>query len=230
LEGDLAVVPNSIIAKARLINASLPTPAHGVTLIVRLDPAVAPGASIAVLERAMLSCNHILQQPSPQVRLRLLDASALECELAFTVDEIALAPRGQNEVFDRVFRHCAASGIRLAPPANAGLLLQPRDTLPELGDVAHLLLERLPVFAPLSAAERVDLAPKMRRCTYEAGAILIEQDVVAQALFILYTGVLRDCLRMVVAASAGVIQAGDVDPTEPWPDGRYCRQDQALSN
>ena len=41
---------------------------------------------------------------------------------------------------------------------------------------------------------------------------------------------LRDRLRMVVVTSMGVIQAWDVDPTEPWPDGRHCPQDQAVSN
>ena len=40
--------------------------------------------------------------------------------------------------------------------------------------------------------------------------------------------ILRDRLRMVVAASTAVIQARDVDPREPWPDGRYRAQDQAL--
>ena len=39
---------------------------------------------------------------------------------------------------------------------------------------------------------------------------------------------LSDRLRMVVAARRGMIQAWDVDPREPWPDGRYCTQDQAL--
>ncbi len=39
----------------------------------------------------------------------------------------------------------------------------------------------------------------------------------------------RDRLRMVVAARRGVIQAWDVDPREPWPDGRDRPQDQAVS-
>ena len=39
---------------------------------------------------------------------------------------------------------------------------------------------------------------------------------------------LSDCLRMVVAARRGMIQARDVDPREPWPNGRNRTQDQAL--
>jgi hypothetical protein len=39
---------------------------------------------------------------------------------------------------------------------------------------------------------------------------------------------LRACLRMFVATRRVVIQARDVDPREPWPDGRDCPQHQAL--
>ena len=41
--------------------------------------------------------------------------------------------------------------------------------------------------------------------------------------------VLRDRLRKVVAARCEMIQAWDVDPTEPRPDGRHRPQDQAVS-
>lgn len=41
-DNDLAIVPNSIIAKARLINVSQPMGAHGVTIVVRLEPTVSP--------------------------------------------------------------------------------------------------------------------------------------------------------------------------------------------
>jgi hypothetical protein len=44
------------------------------------------------------------------------------------------------------------------------------------------------------------------------------------------TEALRDRLRMVVAARCRMIQARDVDPREPRPDGRHCPQDQAVSD
>ena len=39
---------------------------------------------------------------------------------------------------------------------------------------------------------------------------------------------LSDRLRMAVAARPVVIQGRDVDPREPWPDGRHRTQDQAV--
>jgi small-conductance mechanosensitive channel/CRP-like cAMP-binding protein len=187
---DLAIIPNSIISKAKLVNASAPTRTHGVVVLIRLDPAVAPLTSIGVLETAMLSCTRIARTPRATVMVRSLDAVALECELTFFVGLIEQGPAAQNEVFDRVYRHCASAGIRLAPPADSALILPPRGPPLAPADVPRRLLERLPIFLPLSNDERLLLAPKMKRRTYKAGDVLVEQGVVTSALYILGSGVL----------------------------------------
>lgn len=96
----------------------------------------------------------------------------------------------QKEVFDRVFRHCMAAGIRLAPPAGSALALPSRATPRDLADVPRLILDRLPLFATLSDDERLALSPKMTRRIYRAGDVLVAQGVVSPALYILYSGVL----------------------------------------
>jgi small-conductance mechanosensitive channel/CRP-like cAMP-binding protein len=183
---DLAIIPNSVISKARLLNANAPTRAHGIVVTVRLDPVVAPLGGVAVLETAMLGCIRILREPRAIIMVRSVDAVALVYDITFFVDQIEQGAAAQNEVFDRVFRHCASAGIRLAPPADSGLTLPPR----EPADLPMRLLERLPIFLPLSAEERVSLAPKMKRRTYKAGETLVEQGVSLAGLFILGVGVL----------------------------------------
>ncbi len=74
LMNDLAIVPNSIIAKARLVNASEPSEVHGLVLTVRLDPAVPPRIAVAMLNTALLSCNTILRVPVATVMIRSWDA------------------------------------------------------------------------------------------------------------------------------------------------------------
>jgi small-conductance mechanosensitive channel/CRP-like cAMP-binding protein len=187
---DVAYVPNSIVAKSRLRNASRPTGVHGQKIIVRLDPSVAPSRVVAVLETAMLGCNRILHMPPATVMIRSLDAMALECELEYFVAQIEQYPDAQNEVFDLVYRHCASASIRLAPPSGSAFALPPRDAPPDPGDVPKRLLQHLPIFTPLSDAERLALAPMLKRKTFKAGEVLVEQGVVAPALFILTSGVL----------------------------------------
>jgi hypothetical protein len=157
-----------------------------------LDPAVAPSASVAVLETAMLGCNAILRMPAPTVMVRSLDAQALECEVAFFVSSVEQGPDARNEVFDHVFRHCASASIRLAPPSGSDLALPPRAAPP---DMPQRLLQHLPVFATLSDSERLALAPMLKRTTVKAGDVLVEEGVVAPSLFILTSGVLAALQR-----------------------------------
>ena len=117
LDNDLAIVPNSIIAKTKLINASQPMRAHGLTILIRLEPTVAPSGGRVALQAALLSCNRILRTPAPTVVVRSLDAVAMEYEIQFFVSNVEQGPDAQTELFDLVFRHCASAGIRLAPPS-----------------------------------------------------------------------------------------------------------------
>jgi small-conductance mechanosensitive channel/CRP-like cAMP-binding protein len=197
---DIATVPNSVISKAKLVNASQPSEAHGIRVRIRLDPAIAPSYGVGVLETAMLSCNLMLHAPRAYVTVKSLDALALECELFFFITPMERAPDAQNEVFDRVYRHCASAGIRLAPPRESSLLLPPQPRSQDPTGAPARLLARLPIFAPLSDDERLLLAPKMKRCTFKAADIIVEQGVAAGALFILGSGVL-----------AGIRHAGSRD-------------------
>ena len=187
---DLAIIPNSTIAKARLINESHPTKAHGITVVIRLEPSMLPSRGCAVLETALLSANCILRIPAPNVTVRSLDATALVCELQFFVAKVELGPAAQNEVFDLVVRHCASAGFRLAPPPEHPFAVAAPRPRRDAGDQAQLLAHHLPIFAPLTEEERATLATRMQRRTYKPGDVLIEAGIVSQALFILISGAL----------------------------------------
>jgi small-conductance mechanosensitive channel/CRP-like cAMP-binding protein len=187
---DLAVVPNSVVAKAAVVNASSPTKAHGITVVVRLEPTVTPSHGCAVLETALLSCNRILRTPEPTVTVRALDAGSLECELQVFVPAIEKSSEAQNELFDLVYRHCGSAGIRLALPPGSSFTHPVHAVRREPGDAARRLLDHLAIFAPLTDEERTALAPKMRRRAYKAGDVLIEPGTVTEGLFILTSGAL----------------------------------------
>lgn len=196
----LAIVPNSVIAKASLLNASRPTEVHGLTITVRLDATIAPLTAVQLLEMAMLSCDSILRVPTAKVAIRRLDAIAVECDLTFFVESVEEGPAAQNEVFDRVFRHCTSAGIGLAPPAESAATIPLRNTAQKPEDIPRRLLERLPVFLTLTDEERLTLAPKMHRRSYKGGETLVEQGAAPPALLILTSGVLAALQRRGTAA------------------------------
>lgn len=79
------------------------------------------------------------------------------------------------------------------------------------------LMLMLALLSPMTGASNPSSA--------QAAALLLG---VFAAIVAWWVCLVSDRLRMVVAARCGMIQARDVDPREPWPDGRYCTQDQAL--
>ena len=85
-DNDLAIIPNSVMAKARLINASQPVRAHGLTVIIRLSRPLRRPAAALLCKPAFMSCNRILRTPAPTVAVRSLDAVA--AELVIIPDEL----------------------------------------------------------------------------------------------------------------------------------------------
>jgi len=187
---DLAIIPNSTIAKATLVNETNPAKAHGIAIVVRLEPTMTPSRGCAVLETALLSCNRILRTPAPSVSVKALDGAALVCELQFFVANIEAGPVARNEVFDLIFRHCASAGFRLAPPPEHPFSVAAPRPRRDVADQAQSLVHHLPLFASLTEEERVALAANMQRRTYRAGDVLIKSGTVSEVLYIVASGAL----------------------------------------
>ena len=119
---DVAIIPNSVVAKAKLLNCSTPTRAHMTSIRVKLDPSITPATGCHLLKEVLLSSGQILQTPEPSVTIKDLSAEMIDYEITFAVEDISIVPQAQNELYDRVFRAAAAVGAhfspRLAGPAN----------------------------------------------------------------------------------------------------------------
>jgi len=181
---DLAIVPNSTIAKSKIVNVSSPSGIHGVTITVQLDARTAPSAGTEILEHAILNNRLIVANPAPSVTVKSINATYTEFEITFFVEELASSTRAQNQLFDLIFRHLAAAGIDLATTQNqAGRVVEASKTGPER------LLELVAIFASLTTEERKAIAAKLKPTSYDQGETLVEPGRVLQSLFIVGTGV-----------------------------------------
>ncbi len=189
---DLAVIPNSVLAKAKLVNISSPNEAHGAKTMVLLQPTMPPSQVVELALEALASCNLILHAPIPTVTIKSFSASEVELELSYRIRDRSIASAAQNEVLDRVFRHATAAGLRFAPtPGGADIAASLRNG----DDIAaplspRALVGRLPLFSSLSEQQKMALAEKMSSRTYAAGELVIEQGTISQTLTILRSGVL----------------------------------------
>jgi small-conductance mechanosensitive channel len=188
---DLAIVPNSAIAKAKIVNASSPSGIHGMTVTIQLDARTPPAAGIKVLRYAILNSRIVMVTPAPTITVKSITANGTDFEIAFFVQELAQATQAQNELFDLIFRHLAASNVGLA--ASPGTPYLASGAAPEPQNVsndAEKVLGLVAIFAALTAAERRSLAAASKQTTYHQGDVLVAPGKVLQSLFIVGAGVL----------------------------------------
>jgi CRP-like cAMP-binding protein len=187
---DLAIVPNSTIAKSKIVNVSSPSGIHGVTITVQLGAKTAPSTGTEILQHAILNNRLIVATPAPTVTVKSINATHTEFEITFFVEELASSTRAQNQLFDLIFRHLAAAGIDLATTQNqTGWAVE--DQAPQaLKTGPERLLELVAIFASLTADERTAIAAKLKQASYDQGETLVETGTVLHSLFIVGTGVL----------------------------------------
>src|SRR5580704_6950617 len=113
---DLAIVPNSTIAKSKIVNVSSPSGMHGSTVAVQLATETLPSAGVEILERAILNCRLIVSAPAPLIAVKSINAAYSEFEMTFFVEDLASTTLAQNDLFDLIFRHLAVSSVDLASP------------------------------------------------------------------------------------------------------------------
>jgi small-conductance mechanosensitive channel len=113
---DLAIVPNSTIAKSKIVNVSSPSGIHGTTVAIQLDAKTPPATGTEILEHALLNCKLILATPAPTITIKTTNGSYTEFEVTFFVEELTSTTKAQNEFFDAMYRHLAVAGVDLAPP------------------------------------------------------------------------------------------------------------------
>jgi small-conductance mechanosensitive channel len=187
---DLAIVPNSTIAKSKIVNVSSPSGIHGVTITVQLDAKTPPAAGAEILQHAILNCRLIVATPAPTVIVKSINATYTEFEITFFVEELSSSVKAQNQLFDLIFRHLTAAGIDLATSQNQSGPAGEDQSSQKLKTGRERLLELVAIFASLTTEERKAIAAQLKQKSYDPGETLVEPGTTLHSLFIVGTGVL----------------------------------------
>jgi small-conductance mechanosensitive channel len=187
---DLAIVPNSTIAKSKIVNVSSPSGIHGTTVTIQLDAKTPPSTGSEILDHAVLNCRLIVATPAPTITVKTINASYTEFDVTFFVEELASSGKAQNELFDLMFRHLAAAGIDLASPQSQPDMASLDKSSQHAKTGPANLLDLVAIFATLTADERAAIAAKLQQRSYDKGETLVEPGIVLQSLFIVGNGVL----------------------------------------
>jgi small-conductance mechanosensitive channel len=185
---DLAILPNSTMAKSKIVNLNFPSGVHGIVVTIGL--VCPPAAGTTVLQLALLNSRSVLAVPKPAIRVVSIEADQTNFEVTAFVERLGSAAEAQNELFDLIYRHATAAGVRFASSKDRspqqredeGARIERRDP--------KNVLDIVSIFATLRPGERAEIAAKLKPTSYEKGDVLVEPATVLQSLFIVGEGVL----------------------------------------
>jgi len=182
-DGNVAVVPNSIVARARIINRSAPDPSRRETIGLSLSSLAVPEHVLTTLAAATRACSLIAARPAPAFSCVGLRGDGAGYEVSFsTADSDGLAA-ARTELYTSIHRHLRHAGIPLAVGGMPGQA----EGVPRAVDV----LAQSELFGVLGERQRERIAATAHPMTFEEGQALITQGEPAEALHFLVRGVVE---------------------------------------
>ena len=202
-QGSMAVIPNSLAAKAKIINFSRPSDIFGVSISLQLSPHARPQTVIDALERAMQGCRYLLNKPAPCVALKGSSATGVEYEISGFVVSMDQKRMVRNLLFDLAFRHLQASGV--------SLLSSVEPTAPANLSRPRALLDASSIFSTLRQEEKDTFSQNMTLQNFRAGEMILPAGEVSDHLFIIESGVVSvELSRGGVKFESGRMGPGEV--------------------
>ena len=195
----LAVIPNSVAAKARLLNHSRPADVNGVSICVVVPAKVRPKRVFDALEKALQGTSAILASPKPKVTVKASTLESVEYEASGFIADMAGKTDARNQLFDLAHRHLEASGVMW----NVDLAMPPRSRQREV-------LDEVRVFRSLSGEERDALSQRMTAVEYLADQVILEVGEQSDHLLVIGSGVVSASVR----DGDKLLEAGRMGPGE----------------
>lgn len=197
--GSLAVVPNSVVAKAKLLNFSRPADVHGVSVSVVVPAKVRPKRVFDALEKALQGTSALLTTPPPKVTVKASTLESVEYEASAFVASMDRKVEVRNQLFDLAHRHLEANGVMW----NVDLALPPRSRQREL-------LDDVRVFRALTSDERDALSQRMTAVEYLADQVILGVGEHSDYVLVIGSGVVSASIR----DGERLIEAGRMGPGE----------------
>ncbi|MFM0208546.1 mechanosensitive ion channel family protein [Paraburkholderia sediminicola] len=184
-QGNIVVIPNSVAARANIVNANQPMNTHGISVVLPVKPSIRPAVVLEALANAAASSEDVLNDPKPLVSVRRATNDAIEYEIVCYVDTLSKKVDVRNALFDLAHRHLLSRGVVLRP-------LSVSEPAVEVMDEKHRLLRNVLIFQTLDDEEIAELKAKLTKHEFDAAdTIYAAADEGGHELHILALGVAK---------------------------------------
>jgi small-conductance mechanosensitive channel/CRP-like cAMP-binding protein len=203
---DVAIIPNSIIAKADIVNRSFPSQRRAASVELSCPESAVPERVIEVLLHATLLCPNILRTPAPSAVLTRLGRRRNDYKIMFFVESTKQLTPTKDQLLRGARRQLHYAGFldkkRESETSGLGRWVD--------GLAARRLLADLVLFECLSEQQIGELANRLEPRCLELGEVLFEQGAADTSLYIVVSGVLEFThLDEEVSETIGCIGAGE---------------------
>ncbi len=193
--GNLVIVPNSLLGTSVITNLSAPAGHSRFEITVRLDEEVPPDRATRIILagacEVLGTANGPLPEPKPDVLLGTVTAEGVEYRLRYWFDTRKTSePQVRNIITRTVLRHLAMAGIRPAYPkqdvfhAPLPVMAKQLDSPEYLGR----LLQKIVLFHEMQPVELQQLAGACNVRHFESGATLVSEGKPGNSMFVLMEG------------------------------------------
>src|SRR5882757_5118921 len=183
---DVAIVPNSVVAKSDIVNRSSPTRVRSAFIELSCPAASNPEQVIDALKQATLLCPPILPVPLSSAVLTCLGPQENRYRVIFSVSDTQHLSTTKDLLLRNSRRQLYYSGLYF--PRTAQDIPTPDEAK---GPAVLPLLQDIILFEALGAEQLAELAAHVNPRSLEPGEVLFAQGGTEAVLFIVVSGILQ---------------------------------------
>ena len=202
---DIAIVPNSQIAKAEIVNRSCPGHRRAASVYLGCPASATPERVVEMLRQAILLCPDILGTPEPRASLTRLGGARNIYTISFFVDGTRQLSPTKDHLLRSARRQLYFSGL-LDEKVQDGA-----GGKEDIVSCGRRLLTGLIVFEGLTAEQVNYLAKRLELRLLEPGETLFEEGTVDARLYVIASGVVKftRCMNPSTVTIIGSMGAGE---------------------
>jgi small-conductance mechanosensitive channel len=209
--GDLIVMPNSVLAGATIFNFSQPARLHRVTVDLQVAYSNPPTRAKEMLLAAARATEGVLDDPAPTIRVKQIDDPLMGYQAQLWIDDYTIAPRVASDFGSLVWYMSHRMDVPLPSPAYD---LYHHDPIQEAKDAELTLdslverIRRAPLLSDLDQTDIEQLASAARGVRFSKGEIILSGGHSSPDRYVLWEGRAR-----IVAADplGGFVDISDGD-------------------
>jgi small-conductance mechanosensitive channel/CRP-like cAMP-binding protein len=205
---DVAIIPNSVVAKSDIVNRSFPTRVRSAFIELSCPAGSNPERVIDTLQQATLLCPPILPVPPSSAVLTRLGSTESRYRVTFSVSDTEHLSTTKDLLLRHARRQLYHSGLYF-PRAAEGAQRTRENTGQPLAVLP--LLQEIVLFEALETEQLAALAGSVKPRSLEPGEELFAQGGTEATLFVVVSGILQISQHTQPSGQqlAGFIGAGD---------------------